>query len=234
MSKKISIFRLVILIFLGLAALMNLAGGIGTSCVAFNLESYPPFSGIAGYELLYQFIVIATTIIALVGFWAIVQMARGKKNSYRNALIILIIGTVLGGIHMGASLSLLGKAVPANVKFYINLATLIILLSLNLPGLQKHKQYFENGQSNDKSSGIGVTTIIAGLVVLTMPLWAGPSHTFQGNNLVYVLGTEIKISGMLLVLTGIGLLSGKLLPGWQSNKFDRIFSGSKLENKDAS
>lgn len=232
MSKNKNIFRWVIIIFVGMAVLMNLAGGIGTSCVAFNLENYPAFSGIAGYEWLYQTFVVTTTIVGLVGCWIIVQMGKGRKNSYRNALIMLTIGAVIGGIHMYFSQLLLGKAVPANVKFFANLGALILLLALNLPGLKMHKSYFENGESKDKTIGMGVTAIVTGIAALTMPIWGGPSHTFDGINFVNALGTEITITGIFLLLLGTGLLSNRFLPVRQG-EFNQTLTAVKLKNKEA-
>ena len=40
----------------------------------------------------------------------------------------MVIGTILSGTNYFASLAIRGKAVPANVKFYVNLATLLLFL----------------------------------------------------------------------------------------------------------
>ncbi len=214
MRQKKSGFQWLVLAFVGMAVLMNLTGGIGTSCVAFNTHNYPAYSSVLPYQWLWQTFVITTTLVGLVGIWVILQMGKGKKNSYRNALIMVTLGAIIGGTHMYFSSLVIGKAVPANVKFFANVLALIILLLLNIPSLQKHKEAFENGQRGDKTIGMGITAHIVGLGLMTMPIWAGPSHTINGYNFVNALGTEIKITGILLVSLGTGLLCGKLFPPW--------------------
>lgn len=61
------VIRTIGIIFFGLATLMNLLGGIGTSCAAFLTEDYPTFSAIIdeGKQWLYQGLVVMTVVIAL-------------------------------------------------------------------------------------------------------------------------------------------------------------------------
>lgn len=132
------ILRTIGILFFGLATVMNLHGGIGTSCAAFLTENYPSFSAliIQGRQWLYQGLVVGTVVIALVGISVLIELIRGGKKSFRHALIVLMIGTILAGIQYFSSLQLFGKAAPANVKFYINLITLIIFLIYLIPGIR--------------------------------------------------------------------------------------------------
>ena len=79
---------------------MNLLGGIGTSCAAFLTEQYPDYMALIdeGMQWLYQGLVITTVLIGLAGIWVIIELIRGKQNAFRNALIVLVIGTILAGI----------------------------------------------------------------------------------------------------------------------------------------
>jgi nitrogen fixation-related uncharacterized protein len=52
----------------------------------------------------------------------------------------------------------------------------------------------------------GMAAIVAGIVVLTVFTWAGPSHTFYGENWVYVFYTPLMVSGILLILGGVSAL----------------------------
>ena len=94
------VLRIVGIIFFGLTTLMNLLGGIGTSCAAFLTDQYPSFEAIIveNMQWLYQAVVITTVLVGIVGIWVTVQLARGKKNGFRNAVIVLVIGTILAGI----------------------------------------------------------------------------------------------------------------------------------------
>lgn len=48
---------------------------------------------------------------------------------------------------------------------------------------------------------------MGGVVTLTTSIWAGPSHTFDGYNLVNVLQLPLWIGGGAMVLAGLGLLA---------------------------
>ena len=51
-----------------------------------------------------------------------------------------------------------------------------------------------------------MAAILAGTVILTVFTWAGPSHTFNGENWVYVFYTPLMVSGTLLGISGIASL----------------------------
>jgi hypothetical protein len=86
--------------FFALAIILNLLGGIGTSCAAFLTKQYPPFSALIyeNMQWLYQGLVVTTVLIALVGIWVLIDLIRRKEKAFRNALIVLVVGTILAGI----------------------------------------------------------------------------------------------------------------------------------------
>ncbi len=135
-TKQSRALRVVGIVLMGSTAAMNILGGIGTVCAAFLTKDFPPMWALLDYQWLYQSVMILTIIVGLVGAWATIRLVRGGVNVYRDALILLAVGSVLAAIQMFASLALRGKAVPANMKFYINLLTLIYFLALRLPGLR--------------------------------------------------------------------------------------------------
>lgn len=200
--------RTVGLIFFGLTTAMNLLGGIGTTCAAFLTRDYPPFWALIKEDMqwLYQGLVITTVLIGLVGIWVTIQLARGKKNAFRNALSVLVIGTILAGIQFYYSLQLFGKATPANVKFFSNVVTLILFLIYLFPGIRERVSFSKNNGGTDKNMAGGLAAIVVGILLLTTPVWAGPSHSFQGVNWVNLLQTELNISGILLTGVGVALL----------------------------
>ena len=212
MTKLLKILSIVAIVFMGLTAAMNILGGIGTSCAAFFTRDYPPFWNIIREDVqwLYQTFVVVTVLLGIAGVWATIMLIRRKLNAYRNALILLVLGSVVGGIHMYVSLDILGKAVPANMKFYINAITLIIFLIFLIPGIREQVNFSKPKNSSDMQIGGGLAAILAGIITLTVALWAGPSHTFQGENWVLLLQTPITISGVLLIFGGIwGLVPDK-------------------------
>jgi hypothetical protein len=184
---------------------MNLLGGIGTSCAAFLTEQYPDYMALIdeGMQWLYQGLVITTVLIGLAGIWVIIELIRGKQNAFRDALIVLVIGTILAGIQYYFSQQLFGKAAPANMKFYFNVASLILFLIFLIPGVKQRVNYSREDRENDKDTAGGLAAIAMGVLILTTPIWAGPSHTSQGENWVDLLHTELILSGILLLGLGI-------------------------------
>ena len=203
------VLRSVGLIFFGLATAMNLLGGIGTTCAAFLTRQYPPYWALIKQDMqwLYQGLVITTVLIGLVGIWVLIELIRGKKNAFRNALIVLVIGTILSGIQFYYSMQLFGKATPANVKFFSNALTLILFLIFLIPGVRQKVSFTKHEGGTDKETAGGLAAIMVGILLLTTPIWAGPSHTYQGMNWVHLLQTELNISGILLTGGGIAILA---------------------------
>jgi hypothetical protein len=223
-SKSGKTLRVIAVVFLGLTATMNLLGGAGTVCAAFLTKQYPPMWSLYEYRWLYQILMITTIAIGVAGIWALMGLVRRKEYSYRNALILLIIGTVLGGIHVGASLILRGKAVPANMKLYINILTLILFLIMRLPGIWEKINFSGPGDKGEGSLSGGLAAIISGVVTLTTFIWAGPSHTYQGVNWVELFDILILGFGLLMLLGGIGLIAHWLVFVIRSQHTSRIQS----------
>ena len=165
------ILRTVGIIFFGFATVMNLLGGIGTSCAAFFTREYPPFWALIkeNMQWLYQGLVITTVLIGLAGIWVLIELIRGKKNGFRNALIVLGLGTLLAGIQFYYSTQLFGSAAPANMKFYINIIALILFLVYLIPGVRERVNFSREETSMDMNVAGGLAAIMMGVILLTTP-----------------------------------------------------------------
>jgi hypothetical protein len=204
------ILRVIAIIFMAMTAAMNILGGAGTSCAAFFTKNYPPYWVLIkpiDYRWLYQSFVITTIALGIAGIFVTVGLVRGGKHAYRNTLIVLAIGTVLNAIHYYSSMTIIGKAAPANVVFYINFLALIIFLALAIPGLREKVDFSKSGNDTDKNAGAGLAAMVSGVVILSTPMWVGTSHIYLGSNWVDVLTWPIYIFGTILTFGGIGLLS---------------------------
>jgi hypothetical protein len=209
MNSRIGkILRTAGIIFFGLATLMNLLGGIGTTCAAFFTSDYPPFAALIeeGMQWLYQRLVIATVLLGIIGIWIIVQLTRGAKIAYRNALIVLACGTILAGIQYYSSMQLFGKAAPANIKFYSNVLALILFLIFLIPGIWEVINYSRGESGAGRDTAGGLAAFVLGVILLTTPIWSAPSHTYQGENWVNLLRAPIVVSGLVLTGGGIALV----------------------------
>lgn len=205
MNRAGKVLRIVAIILLGLTAAMNLLGGIGTTCAAFSdkVEYKMAFKEILDYRWLYQVFVVTAILIGIVGVWATIRLVRGGPTVYRDALIVLAVGTLLAGVHYFTSMALRGKAAPANVKFYLNALTLVVFLLFRAPGIRDRVDFLKPGGKSAAASASGMAAILSGILMLTIFTWAGPSHTFFGENWVEVLQTPLNIGGAFLVMGGL-------------------------------
>lgn len=196
--------KVVAIILLGMTAAMNLLGGAGTYCAAFsnNVGYRMAFKAIMDYRWLYQIVMVTTILTGITGVMALVNLIKGKPGVYRFTMIVLIIGTLLGGTQFFASTILRGKATPANVKFFTNLATLIFFLIMGLPGIKDKVDFSKPSEKSEMNSAGGLVAFLAGITTLTIFAWAGPSHTFFGENWVFVFEWPLVVIGTALILGG--------------------------------
>jgi len=219
-EKTGNILRTVAIVFFGLTAAMNILGGVGTTCAAFGFtrEYRIAFYELQDFKWLYQILVVTTILIGLAGVWVTIALAQGKQKAYRNGLIVLIIGTVLAGVQFIASMALRGEATPANVKFLANGLTLLVFLVLRLPAIWKYVDFSAPESPIDGATAGGLAAIVAGGVVLTVPSWAGSSHTYFGENWVNVLLAPLTLGGLFLIVVGIMLISRQVIKAIQSSE----------------
>ena len=203
-DKSGKTLRIIAIVFMGLTAAMNILGGIGTVCAAFLTKKFPPMWALLDYQWLYQSLMIVTIIVGIAGVWATIVLIRGRATAYRNALIVLVIGSVLGAIQYYASMTLRGSATPANMKFFINAFTLLFFLLLKLPSLRDRVDFTKPGDEETQATTSGLTAVVTGLFVLTTSIWAEPSHSIiEGENWVLVLQGQLIATGILLTIVGI-------------------------------
>jgi len=139
-----------------------------------------------------------------------IDPVRYLKGLWRRRF--LVAGIVLAGIQMFASLQLRGAAEPTNMRLYFTAFTLLIFLLFRLPPLW-NKGYFDPANGNDSgNTTAGLTAFLMGAVVLTTSLWAGPSHTFGGQNWTMVWNVPMTVTGVALILAGIILLALGMTP----------------------
>ncbi len=201
------LLRILAIALMGLTAAFTTLGGLGTICVAFFTEKYPSLMVLYPYRWLYQILTVITLGLGLAGIWATYRLARGRRGSYNAALAVLLAGALTGGIKMAASLSLRGSAAPTNMRVYFTLFTVLVFLLLGLPGVWRRVGLERPRSKSNQASAGGLTALLAGLLVLSTALWAGPSHSVEGVNWVLVLEVPLSVAGGGLILGGLVLLA---------------------------
>ena len=169
------------------------------------------FKAIMDYRWIYQVVMILTIPTGIAGIWALAKLIKGKSDAYKFSLILLIIGTILGGTQFITSMVLRGKATPANVKFFTNAVTLVYFAILMIPGIRKILDDSGPVDKSETNAAGGLTAFMAGILTLTVFFWAGPSHTFFGENWVFVFEIPLVLIGTLLVLGGFLVVLREIL-----------------------
>ncbi len=205
-SSLAKVLRFVGILFMALTAATTILAGVGTTCVAFNPTGYgPKMAAIAPFQWLYILYVILHVAVGVLGVRAIVMLAKGKKDSYKAALIALVAGTVVGIAHIISSRALRGSSMPVDPIVYITVITLVIFLIFRIPSIWSGVDYSKAPRKEGKKTG-GAAAIVTGAVCLTIQFFMAGTHTIGGINYADAFHATMTIVGSALVLFGVGLI----------------------------
>lgn len=197
--------RIIGIVAMSLTAVVTLAGGAGTTCVALNPTGYGDrFAGIAPFQWLYLAFVVVTIALGVLGVRAGVLLARGARSAYRDALIALLGGALVGIIHIVASRSLRGGSMPVDAVVYVTVVTLAIFLLFRIPGIWQGVNFAQ--AARDKGTGRHAAAIAlwaTGLLALTIQFPMAPTHTIDGVNYADVWHVALTLIGAALILSGV-------------------------------
>jgi len=200
--------RFIGILLMGITALFTIAGGLGTTCVALNPTGYGEgMAPLAPFQWLYIIFVIVTTAIGVMAARAVFLLAKSKPNSYRYSIIALVLGIVVGVIHMLVSRSLRGKSMPVDGVVYTTVLTLIVFLLFRIPKIWQGVDYTYGG-ADEKSGPIAaaITLLVTGILTMTVQYWAGPTHTWDGTNWAAAFLITSIMLGLGQILGGAALL----------------------------
>lgn len=200
--------RFIGILFMGITALFTIAAGLGTTCVALNPIGFGEnMAKLAPFQWLYIIFVIVTTAIGIMAARAVFLLAKSRPNSYRYTVIALVLGILVGVIHMLVSRSLRGKSMPVDGVVYTTVLTLVIFLLFRIPKIWQGVDY-TSGTPNDKTGTMSaaITLLVTGAMTLTVQYWAGPTHTWDGTNWAAAFMVTSTMLGLGQLLGGAVLL----------------------------
>lgn len=205
MGKLSSRIQALLVIMMALVAVFNLTSGVGTTCIAWGAENWKPFASLAAYASSYQAIVIGTLIVGFIASIIAYAFVRGEKWAYITALITVLVGLVIGIWHINLSLTARGSATPGNLKVYVDVLALLVLLIIRIPKIW-NKIDLTKPIGNNKGSfnnPIGMAFTFVGIGLATTPLYSNSSHTFGNVNYVDYLLPELYILGGIFIFVGV-------------------------------
>ncbi len=134
-SGLAKVLRFVGILFMSLTAAFTVMGGVGTSCAALFPTKWDSMAPLAPFQWLYILYVLVTTAIGVLGIRAVIALVKGRKGAYKSALIALVLGLVVGVIHILTSRALRGSSMPVDAVVYITVLTLVIFLIFRIPAI---------------------------------------------------------------------------------------------------
>lgn len=203
--------RFIGILFMALTAGVTVLAGVGTSCVAFAPTKWSEsMAKIAPMQWLYILYVLVTIAIGVLGIKAVVMLAKGRAGGYKTSLLALVLGLVIGIIHMLTSRALRGSSIPVDGIVYITVLTLVIFLIFRIPAIWQGVDYTKAPRKEGRKSG-GAAAIVIGILCLTIQFFMASTHTFGGVNYADAFHATMTSVGALLVLFGAGLWISNLI-----------------------
>jgi hypothetical protein len=202
------LLRIVGIVLMSLTAAFTLMGGAGTTCVALNPTGFGgKFSGIAPFQWLYILFVLVTVAIGVMGVRAVVVLSRGKKASYRFALITLLAGAVVGLVHMLVSRALRGGSMPVDMVVYTTFLTLVVFLLFRIPGVWQGVNFEKPaGEGPTGRNAAAAAMMASGALTLVIQFLMAPTHTISSINYADVWHIALSVIGSGLILAGVGMI----------------------------
>ena len=212
------VLRWIGIVLMSLTATFTILGGAGTTCVALAAEKYDSMVEIAPYKWLYVIFVIATIAAGVMMARAVVMLVKHKPNAYRDTIVSLVAGIVIGVIHMVVSRSLRGSSMPVDAVVYTTVLTLIVFLIFKIPAIWAKVDYTQAPKGSHETAG-GAAAIVSGVLAFTIQYMMAATHTMNGGiNYGDAFHTSMTIVGWGLVLSGISLIVAAKLREKQSSK----------------
>ena len=200
--------RFVGILFMALTAAFTVLGGVGTSCAALFPARWESMAPLAAFQWLYILYVLLTTAIGVLGIRVVVMLAKGKPGAYKTAMTVLVAGIVVGVVHILTSRSLRGSSMPVDAVVYITVLTFLIFLVFRIPAIWVGVDYSKAPRKEGRKNA-GAASIVAGGLCLEIPFLMASTHTWGGVNYADAFHATMTISGIALVLGGVGLMFGE-------------------------
>lgn len=196
-SFSAKFLRFIGIVLMALTAGFTFLGGVGTGCAAFNPldpEWADTMGPLAQMQWLYIFYVLSGVAIGIAGIRAVVLLVKGNTKAYRDTLIALLAGVLIGAIHIATSRMLRGKSMPVDAVVYTTILTLVVFLLFRIPGIWQGVN-FEHGKGKDNQMAGGAAAIMLGLFILTIQSMMGATHTWGGVNYANAFNLAMMLVG---------------------------------------
>jgi hypothetical protein len=215
--------RFIGIVLMGLTGGFTLLGGIGTTCAALFPNNYESMAALAPFQWLYILFVVTGIAIGVWGIWATIKLVKGASDAYKMSMQTLVVGVVIGFIHIYASRALRGSSMPVDAVVYTTVLTLVIFLLFRIPLIWQGVDFAKGDTKSNLPAG-GATAIILGIMTLTIQYTMASTHTWGGVNYADVFNASMMGIGLGLWLMGLGVFLGMAM------NMERMPTIAQLEN----
>jgi len=199
--------RFLAIYLMSLTALFTVCEGAGTSCVALAAEKFgDSFAKLADYQWLYILFVVGTIAIGVMMFRAVYLLSKVRANAYRYSIISMILGILIGGVHMAVSRSLRGSSMPVDVVVCTTILTLIVFLLFRIRDTWKKLVSGPKDDIETDQAGGAAAIACGGISLIIQDLMAS-THTINGVNYADAFHISMTIIGWGFILGGISLIA---------------------------
>lgn len=199
------ILRFLGILLMSLTAAFTILGGAGTTCAALLPTKWESMAPLAPFQWLYILYVIVTIAIGVLEVRAVVKLVKGHKNGYKAALIALIAGGLIGGLHIYTSRMLRGSSMPVDAVVYMTVLTLVVFLLIRIPPIWKGVDYTK-APRKEKKVAAGVSSFASGLLCLTIQYFMAGTHTWSNINYADAFNSTMVLAAIGCLLAGIALI----------------------------
>ena len=194
--------RFIGIVLMALTGGFTLLGGIGTTCAALFPTKFGSMAALAPFQWLYILFVLVGVGIGVWGIWATIKLVKGKSDAYQQSIMALVSGTLIGLLHIYMSRMLRGSSMPVDAVVYTTVLTLVVFLLFRIPGIWQRVNF---DKTNNRTAG-GAAALILGIMTLTIQYTMGATHTWGGVNYADAFNTGMTITGIGLLLLGVGFI----------------------------
>jgi hypothetical protein len=215
------IIRIAAIILLGLTAVFSLLGGIGSTCVAFAAENWESMAAIVPFKWLYMIYVVLTIAASLYAVRATVNLVRNRPGAYREAILAILACLLLATAQVISSRLLRGKSMPNDIRVYVSFLALVVFLLLRIPRIWQQSGLDRPNTGGGTGLAAGPALFLSGVTVLTVHLWAGPTHSFGRVNFADVWHIQLTALGWALIAAGLLALGHELRRSTRVEKLEQ-------------
>lgn len=196
--------RFIGIVLMALTGGFTLLGGIGTTCAALFPTKFGSMATLAPFQWLYILFVLGGVAIGVWGIVATVKLVKGKSDAYKQSILALVSGTVVGILHIFMSRMLRGSSMPVDAVVYTTILTLIVFLLFRIPSIWQGINFY---RTSNRPAG-GAAAIVLGIFTLIIQYTMASTHTWDGVNYADAFNLLMTVTGVGVLLFGVGILLG--------------------------